>query len=228
MTFYEELAGLTAKERDYLLTSPIIEDALHGRITLSQYAAFLKEAYFHVKQTVPLLMDCGARLGDDREWLRKAVAHYIEDEYGHEQWILSDIAHCGFDAERVRNGDPSRATELMVSYAFDTIERRNPVGFFGMVYVLEGTSVALATQAAETIRSTLDLPRESFSYLLSHGDIDQTHVQFLENLLEQLGPEDRKDVIHCARRFFWLYAEIFRSLPDAATAEARDELRRVA
>ena len=154
MTFYEELAGLMAKERDYLLTSPIIEDALHGRITLSQYAAFLKEAYFHVKQTVPLLMACGARLGDDKEWLRKAVAHYIADEYGHEQWILSDIAHCGFDAERVRDGEPSRATELMVSYAFDTIARRNPVGFFGMVYVLEGTSVALATQAAETIRST--------------------------------------------------------------------------
>lgn len=228
MTFYEELAGLTAKERDYLLTSPIIEDALHGRITLSQYAAFLKEAYFHVKQTVPLLMACGARLGDDKEWLRKAVAHYIADEYGHEQWILSDIAHCGFDAERVRDGEPSRATELMVSYAFDTIARRNPVGFFGMVYVLEGTSVALATQAAETIRSTLGLPPEAFSYLLSHGDIDQTHVQFLENLLEQLGPEDRKVVTHCARRFFWLYAEIFRSLPDATTAETRDELRRVA
>ena len=92
MRFYEELAALTAKERNYLLTSPIIEDALHGRITVSQYAAFLKEAYFHVKQTVPLLMACGARLGDDKEWLRKAVAHYIEDEYGHEQWILSDIA----------------------------------------------------------------------------------------------------------------------------------------
>jgi len=228
MTFYEELAGLTAKERDYLLTSPIIEDALHGRITLSQYAAFLKEAYFHVKQTVPLLMACGARLGDNQEWLRKAVAHYIADEYGHEQWILSDIAHCGFDPERVRNGEPSRATELMVSYAFDTIQRGNPVGFFGMVYVLEGTSVALATQAAETIRSTLGLPAEAFSYLLSHGDIDQTHVQFLENLLEQLGPEERKVVAHCARRFFWLYAEIFRSLPDARTAETRDELRRVA
>jgi len=228
MTFYEELADLTANERDYLVTSPIIQDALQGHITLSQYVAFLKEAYFHVKQTVPLLMACGGRLGDDREWLRKAVAHYIEDEYGHEQWILSDIAHCGYDAERVRKGTPSLATELMVSYAFDTIQRGNPVGFFGMVYVLEGTSVALATQAAEKIRSSLELPHEAFSYLLSHGDIDQSHVQFLADLLERMDSIDREAVIQSARRFFWLYAQIFRTLPDAATAASRDELRRVA
>lgn len=228
MTFYEELAELTAKDRDYLLTSPIIQDALQGQISVPQYAAFLKEAYFHVKQTVPLLMACGARLGDDKEWLRKAVAHYISDEYGHEQWILSDIAHCGSDRDAVRKGKPSQATELMVSYAFDTIQRGNPVGFFGMVFVLEGTSVALATQAAEKIRATLGLPVEAFSYLLSHGDIDQTHVQFLENLLERMGPDDREVVVHCARRFFWLYAQIFRTLPDAETAATRNELRSVA
>ena len=59
--------------------------------------AFLKEAYFHVKQTVPLLMACGSRLDDDKEWLRGAVAHYIDDEYGHEKWILNDIRACGGD-----------------------------------------------------------------------------------------------------------------------------------
>ena len=60
----------------------------------------------------------------------------------------------------------------MVSYAYDTIQRGNPVGFFGMVLVLEGTSVALATRAANSIQTSLDLPRNAFSYLLSHGDLD--------------------------------------------------------
>ncbi|MDH4109738.1 MAG: iron-containing redox enzyme family protein [Gammaproteobacteria bacterium] len=223
MSFFEDLELATADERHYLLSAPIIQDALDGRITRPQYAAFLTEAYFHVKQTVPLLMACGARLGDDREWLRQAVAQYIADEYGHEQWILSDIAHCGCDPDRARKGTPSAATELMVSYAFDTIQRVNPAGFFGMVYVLEGTSVALATQAANRIRIALDLPDEAFSYLLSHGDIDQEHIRFLEKLLERLGPADRGIVLHCARRFFYLYAQIFRTLPQAST-----ELRQVA
>lgn len=224
MAFFDTLADATRAERAYLYDSPIVIDALQGEITRAQYLAFLREAYFHVSQTVPLLMACGARLPREAEWLRAAVVHYIDDEYGHEQWILNDIEASGGSADAVREGGPSLATELMVSYAFDTIQRGNPVGFFGMVYVLEGTSVALATRAANRIRDTLGLPLEAFSYLLSHGSIDQTHVRFLEDLVNRVDDEsDRTAILHCARRFFWLYAQIFRTLPgrDAGGDHAR-------
>ena len=229
MNLFESLGDAVATERDYLYSSPIIADAMRGDITLAQYVAFLKEAYFHVRETVPLLMACGSRLSDDREWLRAAVAHYIDDEYGHEEWILNDIRACGADAERIRTGQPSRATELMVSYAWDTIQRRDPVGFFGMVYVLEGTSVTLATRAANTLQTSLDLPKQAFSYLLSHGSIDQEHVQFLEGLMNRFDdPQDRETITHCAKRFFHLYANLFRELPDRHAATLRDDLRQVA
>ncbi len=229
MTFFDTLRDACADEQQYLLSSPIILDALNGDITVAQYVAFLREAYFHVSQTVPLLMACGSRLDSGHEWLRGAVAHYIDDEYGHEQWILDDIANCGADADAVRHGEPSLATELMVSYAWDTIQRRNPAGFFGMVYVLEGTSVALATRAAETLQQKLGLPEDAFRYLLSHGSIDQEHVRFLEKLLNRFEtPADREAVMHCARRFFYLYAQIFRSLPDRDAAARRPDLRVVA
>ena len=229
MKFFDSLAETVATERDYLFSSPIIVDALRGDITLAQYVAFLKEAYFHVRETVPLLMACGSRLNTEKEWLRAAVAHYIEDEYGHEEWILNDIRACGADADVIRNSEPSRATELMVSYAWDTIQRRDPVGFFGMVYVLEGTSVALATQAANTLQASLDLPKEAFTYLLSHGSIDQKHVQFLEGLMNRFeDPKDHATIVHCAKRFFYLYANIFRELPDKLSAGQRSELRQVA
>ena len=229
MTFFEQLAAATAEERGRLYEAPIIVDALAGRITRPQYVGFLKEAYFHVSQTVPLLMACGARLSRDYEWLRGAVAHYIDDEYGHEQWILNDIRAAGGDADAIRDGTPSRATEFMVSYAWDTIQRGNPVGFFGMVYVLEGTSVALATQAAETLQGSLELPKRAFSYLLSHGSIDQEHVKFLEDLVNRFEHEaDRDCIVHCANRFFHLYGEIFRTLPDRDAALRQPELRLVA
>lgn len=229
MKLFESLAETVATERDYLFSSPIIVDALRGNITRAQYVAFLKEAYFHVKETVPLLMACGSRLGDDQEWLRGAVAHYIDDEYGHEQWILNDIRACGANAELISNSKPSRATELMVSYAWDTIQRRDPVGFFGMVYVLEGTSVALATQAANTLQQSLDLPEEAFSYLLSHGSIDMKHVQFLEGLMNRFeNPKDHAIITHCVKRFYYLYATIFRELPDRFAAGQRSDLRQVA
>ena len=229
MELYDELRIAVVDEREYLFTSPIIGDALEGKICLTQYVAFLREAYFHVSQTVPLLMACGSRLRSNQEWLRGAVAHYIDDEYGHEQWILDDIAACGADADSVRDGEPSRATELMVSYAWDVVSRRNPIGFFGMVYVLEGTSVVLATRAASTIQRALDLPDQAFRYLVSHGNVDQDHIKFLETVLNRIdNPRDRAAVTHCARRFFYLYAEIFRSLPSLESPESDANLRDVA
>jgi hypothetical protein len=35
------------------------------------------------------------------------VCEYIEEEYGHEQWILNDIKACGGDWEAVRDGRPA-------------------------------------------------------------------------------------------------------------------------
>ena len=103
----------------------------------------------------------------------------------------------------------------MVSYAYDTIQRGNPVGFFGMVLVLEGTSVALATRAAESIEASLGLPRNAFSYLRSHGDLDIEHVGFYEGLMNRLDdPADQRAVVHAAKRFYKLYGDIFRSLRD--------------
>ncbi len=213
MNFHSRLLEATAREREALLTVPIIQEALAGRIQRRDYLAFLTQAYHHVRHTVPLLMACGARLPARLEWLRTAVGEYIEEEMGHQEWVLDDIEACGGDRAAVSAGEPALATEMMVAYAYDTIARGNPVGFFGMVLVLEGTSVALATRAAETIETSLDLPRNAFSYLRSHGDLDVEHVGFFENLMDRLDdPGDQAAVVHAARRFYPLYANIFRDL----------------
>lgn len=214
MSFYDELLAATEAERNDLLSIPFIQMGAAGKLSLESYAAFLGQAYHHVKHTTPLLMATGGRLPERLEWLREAVGEYIEEEMGHQEWILNDIAACGGDKEAVRAEMPLPATELMVSYAYDTVYRNNPVGFFGMVLVLEGTSVALATNAAENIEKSLGLPETAFTYLNSHGSLDISHVDFYEKLMNRLQDEDdKKAVIHCARMVYKLYGDIFRSLP---------------
>ncbi len=220
MNFHDHLIAATTPDREMLLTVPIIHDALEGRIEKVDYIAFLTQAYHHVRHTVPLLMACGARLPARLEWLRTAIGEYIEEEMGHQEWILDDLVACGADRASSAKSTPSFATEMMVAYAYDTIARGNPVGFFGMVLVLEGTSVALATRAAEAIERDLSLPRNAFSYLRSHGDLDIEHAGFYERLMNRLDDaDDRAAVVHAARSFYRLYGDVFRSLrDDAATA----------
>lgn len=221
MSFYERLQSETQDERNFLLSSPIIGRCLSGDITLDDYVEFLTQAYHHVKHTVPLLMAAGSRLPADKEWLREAVAEYIEEELGHQEWILNDIAACGYDKEQVRHSTPAPATELMIAYAYDMINRVNPVGFFGMVLVLEGTSVTTADRAAGAIKQALGLPAKAFSYLRSHGALDQDHIKFFESLMNRINDAtDQQLVIHSAKMFYRLYADIFRTLPDRTAMAA--------
>lgn len=224
MPFFERLQHDTASARASLTSAPIIERALHGDVSLASYLAFLHEAYHHVRHTVPLLHACRARVPERLAWLRPALDEYIDEETGHDRWILNDVEASGGDAAAVRDGVPGPATELMVAYAYDTIARGNPVAFFGMVLVLEGTSVALAVNAADRIQQRLRLPAHALTYLRSHGVLDQEHAKHLAALLDRL--DDRNDqaaVTHAAKMFYRLYGDIFRGLPLAP--HARYEVR---
>lgn len=218
MSFLQQLTTETTAERGYLLGAPAIQRALTGNVTPELYRAFLGQAYHHVRHTVPLLMAVGSRLPDEKAWLRSEIVHYVEEEHGHEAWILNDIAAAGGDAAAAAAAPPHIETDAMVAYAYDVANRRNPVGFFGMVFVLEGTSIALALDAASRIQSSLSLPDRAFSYLRSHGKLDQEHVEHLAGILDRLETDaDRQAVTDCARAMFWLYGNVFRSLDRVAS-----------
>jgi pyrroloquinoline quinone (PQQ) biosynthesis protein C len=214
MNFYSQLIEQTASARQDLLATPIIQGALRGEVSLPSYVAFLREAFHHVRHTVSLLQAMKVALPPHHAWLHDALDEYIDEEAGHDEWILDDIRACGSDAEAVRHGAPGHATEVMVAFAYDTITRGNPLGFFGMVHVLEGTSVSLALLAADAIQQPLALPDAAFSYLRSHGTLDKEHTAHFALLMDRIDDaQDQAAIVHGARAFYHLYGDVFRSLP---------------
>lgn len=218
MSFFATLQAQTTTERERLVANPLVHKALAGTMDGDTYVAFLAQAYHHVKHTIPLLMAAGSRIPVRMEWLRSALAEYVEEELGHQEWILNDIRACGYDAEAVRHAIPNAETELMVAYAYHVIDRGNPLGFFGMVHVLEGTSISIADKAAQGIAESTGFDANGFSYLRSHGALDIEHVKFFESLMDRIeDEEDQQVILHCARMFYRLYGDIYSSVkPDQA------------
>ena len=217
MSFYEQLLSETQSSKEYLLSAPIIEQVLNKEFSMETYIAFLNQAYHHVRHTIPLLMSAGSRLPNDKGWLRKVVADYIDEEIGHEQWILDDIQACGFSREEYEHGEAPFTSEVLVSYLYDYVSRKNPVGIFGMVLVLEGTSSDLAPMVAAIVKEGLSLPESATTYLVTHGELDQDHIKFFESNMNKINdPEDRKAIIDVANGVYRLYGDVYRSIPDAA------------
>ncbi len=214
MSFYERLQKETAVARHELYTVPQLADGLRGDITRETYIAYLTEAYHHVRHTVRFLMAMGARLPENKAWLHDAIAEYIDEEKGHEKWILNDIVAAGGDREAVLRATPSLETQVMVAYNYDYIARKNPVGFLGMVFMLESTSTQMAHQGADTIREKLKLPKSAFSYLYSHGALDIEHLKFFETLVNKIDDaDDQAAILEVAQNTFRLFANLFRALP---------------
>lgn len=223
MSFFDTLVASTAAERAAFAAIPQIRDGVAGRISRDAYVAYLAQAYHHVSHTVPLMQAARARLGDDQAVYRSALDDYIAEETGHEQWILNDIRAAGGDPVQAVADGPNAATELMVAYAYDTIQRVNPMAFFGMVYVLEGTSIQLANVGAEAVQKSLGLPPAAFTYLVSHGALDQDHILFLKQVLDGVRDAgDRAAIIHMARMMFGLFGGVFASIPHVVTRETAD------
>ena len=145
MSFYETLEKETAPEREKFLAIPLVEQAVRSGGPRPLYLAFLEQAYHHVSHTFPLLAFAASRTTDER--YQDALVEYMEEERGHEKWILDDIRILGGDAQRVREGQPAPACAIMVGYAYYAIEHISPYAMLGSVHVLEGTYEALRMSA---------------------------------------------------------------------------------
>ena len=213
-SFYAQLLAETEPARDEFLQIPIIVKALHGGVERDLYLSYLAQAYHHVRHTCPLLAAALARCSKDDEVYRHALLEYIEEERGHEQWILNDIAALGGDVESVRAGEGSDEVRIMVGNAYHVIERVSPYGLLGMVHVLEGMSVALAQQAAASIRQSLvESDGRGFSYLTSHGSLDQEHVAFFERLVNVIDKTaHQRAIVDTARIMYRLFGNVFQAL----------------
>jgi long-subunit acyl-CoA synthetase (AMP-forming)/pyrroloquinoline quinone (PQQ) biosynthesis protein C len=212
MPFFDRLVAETREAQARFAMVPQLQAGLTGRISRADYLAYLTQAFHHVRHTVPLMQAARARLSD-KPMLVEALDEYIEEETGHEAWILDDIDAAGGDSGEVATSDPAPATARMVAHAYETIRTGNPAAFFGMVFVLEGTSIAMATSGASAVRNALGLPPEAFRYLTSHGALDQDHMKFFERLMNRVDdPADQEAIIAMADDMFRLFGGMFGSI----------------
>jgi len=154
MSNFQQLVQETTPARQQFMEIPLIQEVLRKGSSKDLYLDFLSQAYHHVKCTVPLLASAAGRCSADDYIYQAALFKYIEEERGHELWILEDIQAVGGDMEEVRRSAPRLPCKVMVGYAYYLIERVSPYGMLGMIHGLEGMAVALASKVVSAIRSS--------------------------------------------------------------------------
>jgi pyrroloquinoline quinone (PQQ) biosynthesis protein C len=224
MSNFQQLAQESAPARQQFMEIPLIQEVLRMGASKDLYLDFLSQAYHHVRCTAPLLASAAGRCSVNDYVYQAALFEYIEEERGHELWILEDINALGGDAEEVRRSAPRLPCKLMVGHAYYLIDRVSHYAMLGMIHVLEGMAVALASNAVSAIRSSIaSTTDEGFKYLTTHSDLDIGHAKFFEGLIDKLDRRHLPLVIETSADFYKLYGDLFRELDlrrAASTASA--------
>jgi hypothetical protein len=139
------------------------------------------------------------------------VAEYIEEEIGHEEWILDDIAAAGGDAEAARASRPELPAEVMVAYAYDLVQPRQSGRLLRHGVRAGGHQRGPGAAAADLIQQAWSADRRFPTCARTARWTRSTPGTW--PIWSTDGPGRPGRGLRCARVFYKLYGDIFRALP---------------
>jgi pyrroloquinoline quinone (PQQ) biosynthesis protein C len=211
-SFFITLIEMTDANRRDLENVPRVHAMIHHGLALAEYKAFLNDLYHVVWHFCPLMAAAAGRCNEGFRDVRYELYERIQEEKGHEQWVLEDIEAMGGDVASVRSGAPSAPVQAMIGFNYYAVERVHPCSVLGMLYMLEVVSSVYGGRVSDAIARALgrDVDAGGFKFLSSHATMDQDHMASLNRLVKTIAdPDAQQAIINSTRVNFVQFAQMF-------------------
>ena len=211
MSFFITLVENSDANRRAIETLPRVHSMIHKGLTLAEYRAFLRDLYHIVWHFCPIMATAAARCGDNLRNIRYDLYERIDEEKGHEDWVLEDIAAMGGDV-KAGIAAPSAPVQAMIGYNYYAAERVHPCSVLGMLYVLEVVASVYGGKASDSIARAIgrDPGKGGFRFLSSHATMDADHFAQLNVLLKTIDdPAAQAAVISSTQVNFHQFGQLF-------------------
>ncbi len=222
MSFFITLVETTDAARRELEAEPKIHSMIHHGLTLAEYRAFLHDLYHIVWHFCPIMAAAASRCDDRFRSVRHELYERIEEEKGHEDWVMDDIRALGGDEGRARSTPPSAPVQSVIAFNYWSAERQHPCAVLGMLYQLEVISSVYGGRVAGAIAKAIgrDVEAGGFRFLTSHASMDQDHMAKLNVLVKTIGDAGAQAaIVNSTRVNFHQFGQMFGAGGFAANME---------
>jgi pyrroloquinoline quinone (PQQ) biosynthesis protein C len=212
MSFFISLVELTDAHRRELETVPRVHSMIHHGLSLGEYQGLLHDLYHIVWHFCPIMAAAAARCDDRHRDVRYDLYARIEEEKGHDAWVLEDVVAMGGAAERTRSTPPSAPVQAMIAFNYHGADRVHPCSVLGMLYMLEVVSSVYGGRVADSIAAKLQRPVEAggFKFLTSHAAMDLDHMAKLNQLVKTIDdPAAQEAIVNSTRVNFFQFCRMF-------------------
>lgn len=212
MSFFITLVEMTDASRRELETLDTVHAMIHRGLPLEEYRAFLHDLYHIVWHFCPIMAAAAARCDDRHRDVRYELYARIEEEKGHESWVMDDILAMGGMAEGARSRAPSLPVQAMIAFNYYSAERVHPCSVLGMLYMLEVVSSVYGGRVADSIARSLGRAVDAggFQFLSSHATMDIDHMAKLNRLIKTIDdPLAQESIVNSTRVNFYQFSGMF-------------------
>jgi pyrroloquinoline quinone (PQQ) biosynthesis protein C len=212
LSFFIQLVEMTDASRRELEALPKVHAMIHHGLTLPEYRGFLHDLYHIVWNFCPVMAAAASRCGEEFREVRYALYERIEEEKGHETWVLEDIEAMGGDVAGVGVVPPSPPVQAMIAFNYHGADRVHPCSVLGMLYMLEVVSSVYGGRVSESIAQAIgrDVAAGGFKFLTSHATMDVDHMAKLNRLVKTIDdPGARVAIVNSTRVNFYQFGRMF-------------------
>jgi hypothetical protein len=212
MSFFITLVEDSDAGRRALEQEPRVNSMIHHGFKIEEYRAFLHDLYHIVWHFCPVMAVAAARLGDEFREVRYSLYERIEEEKGHETWVLEDVEAVGGDVAHVRTNPPSLPVQALIGYNYYAAERVHPCSVLGMLYMLEVVASVYGGRVSDAIARAIgrDVNAGGFKFLSSHATMDVDHMAKLNKLLKTISDPGAQGAILATTRInFYQFRQMF-------------------
>jgi hypothetical protein len=172
---------------EQLAETSITHDIFSGRATKPILSGWLLETYHYVKAYPSCLkaaVECSA------EPLRHVVAEYMNQERGHEEFILLSLLKCGFTRDEVEESIPLVSTRTIIMLLKEVFEFE-PLSVLIVASIIEaeGFDSRSVDILVKHLTVKHELPDDTFAPFFKHVSIDDQlgHQKLFENHVDLFG-----------------------------------------
>lgn len=213
MSFFISLVELTDASRRELETIPKVHAMIHHGLTLTEYRAFLHDLFHIVWHFCPVMSAAAARCDDRFREVRMDLYERIQEEKGHEAWVLDDIKAMGGEAAMAMDTPPSPPAQAMIAFNYYAADRVHPCSVLGMLYTLEVVSSVYGGRVADSIARAIgrDVDAGGFRFLSSHATMDVEHMAKLNRLVKTIDDAGAQEaIVNATRVNFHQFGQLFK------------------
>jgi pyrroloquinoline quinone (PQQ) biosynthesis protein C len=213
MSFFITLVEMTDASRRDLELIPKVHSMINHGLTLAEYRGFLHDLYHIVWHFCPVMSAAAARCDDRFRDVRYDLYERIEEEKGHDSWVLEDIEALGGDVRAVRETPPSPPAQAMIAFNYYASDRVHPCSVLGMLYTLEVVSSVYGGRVSDSIARALGRNVEDggFKFLSSHATMDLDHMAKLNRLVKTIDDAGAQNaIVNATRVNFHQFGQLFR------------------